>query len=113
MLISFILFFGAVFVITILSISYELVKALTVKSSQIDKTNKDLIANTKDLENKTNELKKTEQLLHEKNKELESTLDDFYVMRMALQKDMELGKVSEENRKIKERLDALKKNPVA
>lgn len=110
MLISLILFFGAIFVITILSISYWLIKALTVHSSQISETNKNLTKNTKDLENRTNELKKIQDMLREKNKELLKTLDDFYTLRIGLQKDAEAGKVSEENEKIKERLDAVKKN---
>ncbi|MEK6967834.1 MAG: HAMP domain-containing protein [Nanoarchaeota archaeon] len=44
-----------------------------------------------------------------KNKELVETLDELYTLRIHLQKDMELGKVIEENSKIKERLDSLKK----
>lgn len=110
MLISLILFFGAVFVITILSITYWLIKALTVRSSQISETNKNLTKNTKDLENRTNELKKIQDMLREKNKELLKTLDDFYTLRIGLQKDVEAAKLSEENKKIKERLDSVKKN---
>jgi diguanylate cyclase len=108
MLISLILFFGAIFVITILSISYKLIKALTIHSSEIDKTNKSLTNNTKDLENRTGELKKIQDMLREKNKELLKTLDDFYTLRIGLQKDIEAGKLSEENKKIKEKIDAIK-----
>jgi predicted ferric reductase len=110
LLISAILFFGAIFVITILSISYTLIKALTIHSSEIDRTNQNLSKNTKDLENKTNELKKIQDFLREKNKELLKTLDDFYTLRLGLQKDIDAGKLSEENRKIKEKLDKLKGN---
>jgi hypothetical protein len=110
MLISLILFFGAIFVITILSISYILIKALTMRSSQISETNKNLTKNTKDLENKTGELKKIQDMLREKNKELLKTLDDFYTLRIGLQKDVEAGKLSEENKKIKDRLDSVKRD---
>ena len=108
-LICLILFFGAIFVITILSISYQLIKALTLRSSAMDQTNKTLAQSTKDLENRQNELKKAQQLLNDKNKELIKTLDDFYTLRVGLQKDLEAGKIAEENRKIKEKLDAIKK----
>jgi hypothetical protein len=93
-----------------LSISYTLIKALTIHSSEIDRTNQNLSKNTKDLENKTNELKKIQDFLREKNKELLKTLDDFYTLRLGLQKDIDAGKLSEENRKIKEKLDKLKGN---
>ena len=108
LLICLILFFGAIFVITILSISYGLFHALIERSKEIDQTNTTLMKNASELENKQKELEKAQLLLDEKNKELEKTLDDFYTMRISLQKDMEAGKVAEENNKIKERLDAVK-----
>jgi type VI protein secretion system component VasK len=109
-LISFILFFGAIFVITILTISYQLIKALTIRSSEITETNKNLTKNTKELEAKHSELEKIQNMLREKNKELLKTLDDFYTLRIGLQKDLETGKMTEENTKIKARIDDLKTN---
>ncbi|OGF26340.1 hypothetical protein A2303_04055 [Candidatus Falkowbacteria bacterium RIFOXYB2_FULL_47_14] len=47
--------------------------------------------------------------LDEKNKELERTLEDFYTIRLGMQRDLEKGTVSEENKKIRERLDKLKR----
>jgi predicted PurR-regulated permease PerM len=108
LLVSLILFFGAIFVIAVLSISYQLFKALTERSSEIDKTNTDLVRNTQELQNKQAELKRAQELLHEKNKELVKMLDDFYMMRVNIQKDIETGKLVEENQKIKERLDTIK-----
>ncbi len=55
------------------------------------------------------ELEEIKKELEKKNKELESTLDDFYTMRIGIQKDLELGRIEEENEKIKRRLDNLKK----
>jgi ABC-type lipoprotein release transport system permease subunit len=110
LLISLILFFGAIFVITILSISYGLISALTQRSLEIDQTNTTLTTNAKELEHKQNELKNAQELLRMKNKELVKTLDDFYTMRINIQKDMEAGKLAEENKKIKDRLDTIKEH---
>ena len=108
LLISSILFFGAIFVIGVLSISYKLVKALTQKNTEMQKMNKALSEKSEKLIHKQEELDKTQKLLLEKNTELENTLEDFYTMRLGIQEDMKLGRIEEENKKIKERLDKLK-----
>lgn len=103
-----ILFFGSIFVIGVLSISYGLIKLLTKKNAEINQINNEIIENTRALARKKEELEKTQTLLKEKNTELQNTLEDFYTLRIAVQKDMELGKVKEENEKIKESLSKLK-----
>jgi hypothetical protein len=108
LLISLILFFGSIFVIGVLSISYGLIKLLTKKNAEINQINNEIIENTRALARKKEELEKTQTLLKEKNTELQNTLEDFYTLRIAVQKDMELGKVKEENEKIKESLSKLK-----
>lgn len=51
-----------------------------------------------------------EQKLKQANVELEKTLDDFYTVRLGLQKDLELNRVEEENKKIKAKIDNIKKS---
>jgi len=48
--------------------------------------------------------------LEKKNSELEKTLDDFYVMRLSMQKQMNDGTIDGENKKIKKKLDTLKRS---
>jgi hypothetical protein len=108
LLISLILFFGSIFVIGVLSISHELIKLLAKKNVEINQINNEILDNSRALARKKEELEKTQALLKEKNAELQNTLEDFYTFRITMQKDMELGKVKEENEKIKKRLDKLK-----
>jgi hypothetical protein len=108
LLICLILFFGAIFVVGILSISYQLIKILTQKTEELNQMNKSLIENADTLKNRQEELAKTRKMLEQKNTELEKTLDDFYTLRIGMQRDVELNSLAEENRKIKERIDNLK-----
>lgn len=55
------------------------------------------------------ELKVAKLSLEEKNKELEETLEDFYTMRLGMSRDLKLGQVEKENKKIKNKLNKLKK----
>ena len=52
--------------------------------------------------------KELEQKVAQRTKELEDTLEDFYMARIGMQKDLKLGKVKEQNKKIKNRIDNLK-----
>jgi predicted PurR-regulated permease PerM len=108
LLICFILFFGAIFVIGVLSISYQLIKKLTQKTVELNKMNASLSENSNTLASKQEELIKMQGLLKQKNEELNKTLEDFYTIRIGMQKDMEKGKLEEENKMIKERLEKLK-----
>jgi hypothetical protein len=45
-----------------------------------------------------------------KNKELEKTLEDFYTLRIDMEKDLKKDQVKKENKKIKSKLYKLKKN---
>jgi len=60
----------------------------------------------------TNNLEKSHKNLEKKVKdrtqELEETLDDFYTMRIGMQKDIDSGTVEKENIKIRKKLDNLK-----
>lgn len=111
LLISLILFFGAIFVICVLSISYQLINTLLQQSAKLHETNKSLADNTQILTTKQSELEKIQLLLKEKNSELQKTLENFYTLRIGMQKDLEAGKLEAENKKIKERLDELKSSP--
>lgn len=50
--------------------------------------------------------------MSKKNKELEDTLEEFYTLRIGMANDLKKGQIDEENKKIKERLDKLKKENV-
>ena len=54
--------------------------------------------------------KNLEKKVEDRTQELESTLDDFYTMRIGMQSDIESGTLKDENIKIKKRLDNLKKH---
>lgn len=54
------------------------------------------------------ELNKKSEDLEKTNNELEGTLEDFYTIRLTMQRDIEAGKLEIENEKIKKRLDSLK-----
>ncbi len=47
--------------------------------------------------------------LEKKNKELEDTLDDFYTLRIGMTRDMEKGVLEAENRKIKSKINKLRR----
>lgn len=54
--------------------------------------------------------KNGEMALRKTKQELESTLEDFYTLRIGMENDLKRSQVSSENRKIKKRLDKLKKS---
>jgi hypothetical protein len=109
MLISSILFFGAVFVVVILIANSKVVKKLNNDAELLEVKNKNLKNRTVGTERANSELKKAQDDLERKNQELESTLDDLYTLRIKMENDLSSGKTRSENRKIKKRLDALKK----
>lgn len=108
LLIVFILFFGSVFVIGVLLISYQLIESLTHVALDNIQSNMKLSENTHSLEEKQKELEQTKELLEKKNKELENTLEEFYTLRIGVQNDIKSGNIDEENKKIKEKIDALR-----
>ena len=69
------------------------------------------------LANNFNEMAKTleasrknlEKKVTEKTKELEDTMDDFYTVRLGMEKDIKKGNLEKENKKIKARIGKLKK----
>ena len=97
-----IIFGGAALVLFLVILIFTL--RIQVKS----KTNK-LVAEIDAHKKARVELGEFKKELEKKNKELENTLDDFYTMRIGIQKDLELGRIEEENEKIKRRLDNLKR----
>lgn len=94
--------FFSFFLITLKTQVKTKTKSLEEEIEKGKKLQKDLVITSGEVEIKNKEIEL-------KNKELEETLTDFYTMRMGMQKDMDLGKVDEENKKIKSRLDKLKK----
>lgn len=96
-----IFFFGAVFVVTLLRISYGLIVELEKRAEKLEELNRSCGINTIELEKRKKELLA-------KNKELEKALESFYLVRTSFQKDLEAGTLEQENKKIKKRLDTIK-----
>jgi two-component system, NtrC family, sensor kinase len=107
-LISAVFFFGALFVVLVLSVNYSLVSGLNEKTVKIQETNTTLTHDAETIQKKEKELEEIKTKLEKKNAELEKVLEDFYTIRIGMQKDVEAGKLEEENKKIKEQLDKLK-----
>ena len=107
-LISAIFFFGALFVVIVLSVNYSLVRTLNEKATKIQETNTVLVHNSDVVQKKDLELEEAKKALERKNSELEKVLEHFYTLRIGMERDMKSGKVEEENRKIKAELDNLK-----
>jgi hypothetical protein len=63
LLIKYILFFGSIFVIGVLSISYKLIELLTKKTMELSEMNSKLMENTKSLAQKKEEPEVTKTLL--------------------------------------------------
>jgi hypothetical protein len=63
LLIKYILFFGSIFVIGVLSISYKLIELLTKKTMELSEMNSKLTENTKSLSQKKEEPEVTKTLL--------------------------------------------------
>jgi ABC-type transport system involved in multi-copper enzyme maturation permease subunit len=111
LLISSIFFFGAIFVIVVLSVNNSLIKGLNNKTETLENTNTTLKQQSEILQNKDKELEESRGKLVRKNEELEKVLEDFYTLRIGMTRDMNDGKVEEENKMIKERLEKLKNSP--
>jgi len=101
LLICSIFFFGAIFVVTSLNENFKLIYKLAEKSSRLEDLNKELHL-------KTEELSKSEDGMKKRSAELENTLEDFYTMRLGMEDQVKRGVLAEENKKMKDRLDALK-----
>ena len=94
------------------NVNVILEKKVRERTKELEKAkknlNKKVEERTGDLKNSKNELEKAKKDLEQKNKELEQTLDDFYTMRLTMQKEMEKGQIKKENKNIKKRLDKLR-----
>jgi len=94
------------------NVNVILEKNVRERTKELEKAKKDLNKKveerTGDLKNSKNELEKAKKELEQKNKELEQTLDDFYTMRLTMQKELEKGQIKKENQEIKKRLDKLR-----
>ncbi len=108
LLVSGVFFFGALFVVIVLKTNHKLILKLSENSLHLGKLNAELENKNKELQHWAEELKQSEEKYIKRSKELDDTLNDFYTMRIGLQKQMDKGTVEEENQKIKERLDNLK-----
>lgn len=109
LLVSVIFFFGAVFVVIVLKINNQLLSSLVEKSVNLQKLNEDLKIRNQDLIQKSKALIISEKKYKDQTNELEKTLDDFYTMRLGMEKQMKEGTLEEENKKIKDRIDTLNK----
>jgi len=107
-LLGCIFFFGAVFVVSVLTLNDRLIRKLHDHTKEILEKNTMLQMTSDELSLHKNELEKVKLVLEKKNKDLEETLEDFYTMRLGIMKDMETGTVAEENQKIRQRIDAIK-----
>jgi hypothetical protein len=101
LLTSSIFCFGAVFVVMVLKITTQLILTMNKTAKNMEENNETLRKNSMELEN-------TKKLLETKNNELLQTLEDFYTIRISMQKQMEDGKYETENSRIKERIEKLK-----
>jgi chromosome segregation ATPase len=84
------------------------VRGLNEKTDKIQEANTILTHDAEMIQKKDKELEEIKSKLEKKNAELEKVLEDFYTIRIGMQRDMEAGKLEEENKKIKEQLDKLK-----
>lgn len=108
LIVSVVFFLGAVFVVIVLKVNNRLILALTEKSINLQKLNDDLNVKNQELIKKSKALIISEDKYKKQTEELEKTLEDFYTMRIGMEKQMKQGTLEEENRKIKQRFDALK-----
>lgn len=107
-LISTIFFFGAIFVLGVFENALLLVRTVQQKSQSVEEINKKLQIQSDELQANEAELVKTKVLLEKRNAELEKTLDDFYTIRLGMAREMSEGKLTEENERIKMRLQEIK-----
>lgn len=109
MLIEWILLFGSVFVILSLKIKLKLLKIQNALNEELTSANKELNNNSKYLKKNQELLIKKSKELQSKNIELEKTLEDFYTLRISALKDIDKKEYLKENKKIKKRINDLKK----
>ncbi len=110
-LISVIFLFGAIFVIVILNISLYYLKSLMLLNKKISSDNIALKDYYNTLKEKTDQLKKTKNNLLNENRDLEDTLEDFYTLRISMERHLKLDqhKIEKENDNIKNKLSKIKK----
>lgn len=107
-LISAVFFFGAIFVVLVLLVNYSLVSGLNDETAKEKEANLALTHSVEVIQIKDKELEEVKNKLEKKNEELNKALEDFYTIRMSMQRDLKLGKLEEENIKIRERIDKAK-----
>jgi len=107
-LVGFIFFLGALFVMLILMLNYQSAATLNANMRKLKNINSEIGAANRELAAKDEEMKKLKDQLEKRNSELVEMMDDFYTMRVGLQEEMEAGIIEEENKKIKKRLDSLR-----
>jgi len=100
--ISAILCFGALFVVLVLSVNYRVIKNLDDYARKMKKLNEAL-------ENKTSGLEESQAKLKKAKVALESSIEDFYTFRLAMEKKGKFEKIQRENQDIKKKLKKLKK----
>lgn len=88
-------------------------KNMEIMKKEIDNKTKELKELNSNLEKKveerTKQVEEAKKELEKKNKELEQTMDYFYTLRINLANELKKGQVEAENKKIKKKLDNIKK----
>ena len=107
-LVSLIFFLTAFFAMLVLEVSLSIVHSLVCKNQELKNLNSELLKETGSLDSSKKRLQRIRKIVEEKNKELESTLEDFYTLRLDMASSS--GKqIEKENLWLKRKLNALKK----
>lgn len=111
-LVSLVFFFGAVCVVLVLKASQNSIKMLNITIGALHEKNSIYKRVKNELESSKIELEKSHIKLRESHEELEKTIDDFYALRLSLEDDEKKRlkkKIGAENKKIKKRINRLKR----
>lgn len=87
LLVSLIMFFGAVFVVSVLEISKKQILILNNDKKQLELKNSELLTVSKKLKREHEELEKVKCELEKKNENLKDNLDDFYTLKLDLKQN--------------------------
>ncbi|MBN2141850.1 hypothetical protein JW711_00830 [Candidatus Woesearchaeota archaeon] len=101
LLVGSIFFFGAIFVLVVMEISTQMIKKLQSK-------NRELTDVTRALMKANQNLVETENELQLKNEQLKGTLEDFYTVRVKMEKGKNKQKIKRENEDIRKKINRIK-----
>lgn len=104
---SIIYLFGSIFVLFIFKVMLKTVQELNYDLNELQKTHKELNQLHSKLKNDHKEIEANHSEITLKNIELRETLEDFYTLRLSMEKDNS-KKTKDDNKKIKQKLNKLK-----